>query len=216
MLLAVIVTQIVLFSATGNKTFIFTLPFIFFLIWVLRRGNPYAWIYFVFGAFCLAGIFSYWSVGDRWTYFIFARRTLLAPAQLAFFYRDFFSQNSLLYLSAHHFFSWITIYPYKLDPPNLIGTLYLNSPQTSANNGIYSDAFMNFGYWGFVIWAVVFSFIMKLIDSLSRKKDFALCLAAVSMLPIVFTNAALLTSIFTNGLLVALVMIYLAPVENEI
>ena len=57
---------------------------------------------------------------------------------------------------------------------------------------------------------------MKLIDSLSRKKDFALCLAAVSMLPIVFTNAALLTSIFTNGLLVALVMIYLAPVENEI
>lgn len=213
---AIIITQLIIFSATGNKTYLFALPFVVFLYWTVKRKNPFFWFATTFGVLTLAGVFSYLAFGDIWTYTIFARRTLLVPAQLSYFYHDFFSHNPLLYLSGHSFVSWFIDYPYQLAPWYLISKIYLTSrPEVSANNGIFADAYMNFGYLGIIIWASLFSVIIKLISSLAYKKDITVCVAAVALMPIIFTNGTLLTSLITNGVVMSMLLLYLLPREGD-
>lgn len=211
----VIFLQILLFSVTGMKAFLFILPFVLGLMWVVNRKNPFIWMSAGMCLIVLLGIMSFYLVDDIKIISLFTRRTLLVPAQLSFFYYDFFNQNPHTLLSQHHIFGSFSSYPYHLSPPNLIGEAYFNNPRTNANNGIYADAYMNFGFIGFLLWAFLFVIILKLVDSFSRNKKTTLTIAAIAKLPISFTNGALLTSFLTSGLLLMLILLYLLPKEEE-
>jgi hypothetical protein len=138
----------------------------------------------------------------------------LVPAQLSFFYYDFFSENGFTFLSQHHIFRNFIEYPYYLDPPHLIANFYFNESEANANNGIYADAYMNFGFVGFVLWAFLLTIILKLADGFSRNKKIIITIAAVAMPVISLSNSALLTNLLTHGLLLSLVVLYLLP-ENK-
>jgi len=211
----IVVFQLFLFSSTGEKTFLFALLFTLILMWIVSRKNPLAWMAMGLCAVILLGILSYYLIGDIWITSLFARRTLLVPAQLSFFYYDFFSKNGLTFLSQHHIFRNFINYPYHLAPPFLIGEAYFNSPEMSANNGIYADAYMNFGFIGFVLWAFLLTIILKLIDSFSKNKNKEITIAAIAMPSIILTNGALLTSLTTDGLLLSLIILYLLPKEEK-
>jgi len=209
----IVIFQLLLFSNTGEKTFLFALPFTLILMWIVSRKNPLAWIAMGLSAIILLGILSYYLIGDVSISSLFARRTLLVPAQLNFFYYDFFSKNGLTFLSQHHIFENFINYPYHLAPPYLIGEVYFNRPEMSANNGIYGDAYMNFGFIGFVLWAFLLAIILKLIDSFSKNKKITVTIAAIAMPSIFLTNSAFLTSLATHGLLLSLIVLYLLPNE---
>jgi len=209
----IVVFQIFLFSNTGEKTFLFALPFTLILMWIVSRKNPLAWIATGLSAIILLGILSYYLIGDIWISSLFTRRSLLVPAQLSFFYYDFFSKNGLTFLSQHHIFRNFINYPYHLAPPYLIGEVYFNRPEMSANNGIYGDAYMNFGFIGFVLWAFLLAIILKLIDSFSKNKKITATIAAIAMPSIFLINSAFLTSLATHGLLLSLIVLYLLPKE---
>ena len=207
----VVFLQILLFSVTGNKGFLFTLPFVLVLMWVVPLKNPAAWFSVGLTGMILLGMLSYWLVNDKWISSIFGRRVLLVPAQLSFFYYDFFSKNGPLFLSQHRIFRNFIDYPYHLSPPHLIGEVYFNHPQTAANNGIYGDAFMNFGFAGFILWSIFLATILRLIDIFSKNKDIKITVAAIAMPAIFLINSALLTSLLTHGLLLTLLLLYLLP-----
>lgn len=207
----IIFLQILVFSVTGLKAFLFALLFVLSLIWVVSQKNPLVWMGAGLSIVILAGIFSYWLVDDLWVSSLFTRRTLLVPAQLSFFYYDFFSQNHHTFLSQHHLFRNFIKYPYSLMPGNLIGKVYFNNPKGNACNGIYGDAYMNFGFLGFILWGVFLTIILKLIDSFSKNKDMRITVAAIAMPVIFLTNCALLTCLLTHGLLLAFILLYLLP-----
>lgn len=212
---AIVFMQILLFSVTGLKAFLFALPSVLGLMWIVKRKNPLAWIAVGLSVVILAGMFSYWLVDDIWISSLFTRRTLLLPAQLSFFYYDFFSQNTHTFLSQHRIFQFFLDYPYYLPPPHLIGEVYFNQPQMGANNGIYADAFMNFGFIGFIFWGILLTIILKLVDSFSRNKKKTITIAAIAMPASIFlTNSAFLTSLLTHGLLLSLIILYLLPKEK--
>ncbi len=212
----IIIFQVLLFSNTGHKTFLFALPFILILIWIITRKNSLAYIAGGLSTMILLGMLSYWLIADVWISSLFTRRLLLIPAQLSFFYYDFFSKHDYVLLS-HSIFRFFLDYTYHLDPAHLIGMVYLNNPQTGANTGIVGDAYMNFGLIGLVIWSILLVIILKLLDACSKGKDIKIGIAAIAMPTITFTNSALLTSLLTHGLLLALILLYLfIPEETEI
>jgi oligosaccharide repeat unit polymerase len=211
----IIFLQILLFSVTGAKAFLFALPFVLILMWVAGRKNILALMTSGLIVIILIGMFSYWLVDDLWISSLFARRTLLVPAQLSFLYYDFFSQNAHTFLSQHHVFQNFTEYPYHLNPPHLIGEVYFNEPELGANNGLYADAYMNFGFIGFVLWAFLLTIILKLIDSFSRNKKIITTIAVVAMPTLSLVNSALLTCLSTHGLLLSLIILYLLPKERK-
>ena len=210
----IVFLEFLLFSQTGNKTFLFALPFMLILIWIITRKNPLAYTAIVLSGGIVLGIFSYWVIDDIWISSLFTRRSLFVPAQLSFFYNDFFSKNECVFLS-HSIFSSFSDYPYHLVPPNLIGDIYLGDPGCSANTGIVGDAYMNFGYAGLFLWAVLFAVIVKLLDTFTSGKDIRIAIGGIAMPVITLMNSALLTNLLTHGLLLSLLLLYLLP-ENDV
>jgi len=211
----IIFLQILLFSVTGMKAFLFTIPFVLVLAWIVNRENPLFLMASGFSGIVLLGMISYWLIDDMWISSLFTRRTLLVPAQLSFFYYDFFSKNLHTFLSHHQIFRVFLNYPYPLNPPHLIGEFYFNRPQMGANNGIYADAFMNFGFIGLIFWAILLIIILKLIDSITKNKDIRMIVSAIALPVIFLTNSAFLTCLLTHGLLVSLIVLYLLPKERS-
>ena len=211
----IIISQLFLFSVTGMKTFLFALPFVLALMWIVSRRNPIKYMAIGLIGIILLGMLSYYLVDDLWITSLFARRTLLVPAQLSFFYYDFFSNNAYTFLSQHHIFRNFLEYPYHLNPPHLIAEVYFNKPKMNAVNGIYGDAFMNFGFLGLFLWAFFLSLILRLFDFFQKEKKMTITIGAVAMPVMAFTNSALLTCLLTHGLLLSLMVLYLLPKQNE-
>jgi len=210
----VIFLQILIFSVTGMKSFLFALPFVLGLALVIKQRRPFFLITIIVIAIILCGMLSYWLMDDVWISSLTTRRSLLVPAQLSFFYHDFFSKNPYTFLSQHHIFKNFINYPYELNPPHLIAKTYFNRPQMGANNGIYADAYMNFGLVGLVFWGIFLVIILKLINAFSKNKNIKMTIATIAM-PIMFlTNSALLTCLVTHGLILSLILLYLLPKEK--
>ena len=208
---SIIFLQILVFSTTGNKTFLFAPLFVLTLMWIFKKKNPLAYLASGLVGIILLGMLSYWIIDDVWISSLFTRRTLLDPAQTYFYYYDFYSNNNYTFLSQQRIFQTFLDYPYHLDPPHLIGEIYYNNPKMGANTGIVGDAYMNFGFLGLLLWAILLAIILKLIDMFSKKKDISIGVSAIAMPAITIVNSGLLTNLITHGLLLALVILYLLP-----
>jgi len=208
----VIIMQIVLFSLTGTKIYLMLIPFCIIMVTLVRRKN---WLtYSVLGLICLVLIGTFMEgaiLGD-----IIIRRSLFVPALVSFNYYDYFSHLEPLYLSAHHIFNILVNYPYDIGPTFLIGQAYLyHNVNTNANTGILADAYINFGFWGFLIWGMLLGLICHLVDSVSTGKDIRIVASGICGLTIIFTESALLTALVTGGILFAIIAIYLLPVATR-
>lgn len=211
-LMLVFFIQLILFSQTGMKSFLFVPFFVIGIAWLLnKRWRIAYWIPFILSLLIVLGIFSYYIIGDVWISSLFTRRALYTPASLSFVYYDFFSKNGFTYLSQHHLFGSLLKYPYPLNPPHLIGLTYFNSPEMAANNGIIGDAYMNFGFLGFFLWSFVLVLILKIINSVSKGKDARIRLGVFGVSMWYLLNGALLTCLFTHGLIIAILFTYLLP-----
>ncbi len=211
---AIVVVQLLLFSATGHKVYLFALPFVAVLMWLTKRRRPLAVMATGLAVVTAAGAISHWAFGDMWLSHLFARRTLLLPAYLSYQYYDFFSENGPVFLS-HSVLRFFFDYPYQLDPPHLIAQVYYNNPGMGANNGVVGDAFMNFGFPGLVLWAVILAGFIKLLDSCSRKVNLTVGVGAMAVPVFTLSNSALLTNLLTGGVLVAALVLYLMPKEDS-
>jgi len=209
----IVVFQLLIFSVTGNKTFLFAFPFALFVMWVTSRKNPL--FYFAAGmlGLLILAILSNIVINDLWLSSLITRRTLLVPAQLSFYYFDFSLSNEPIFLS-HSVFRFFLDYPYPLRLPNLIGKIYFDKPLMAANNGIVGDAVINFGLFGLALWSILLVIVLKFIDSCLKGKDIKIGIAAVLLPTIALTNSALLTVLLTHGLLLALLILYLFPKES--
>jgi hypothetical protein len=208
--------QLILFSQTGMKSFLFVPFFVIGIAWLLnKRQRIIYWIPFVLSLLIVLGIFSYYIIGDVWISSLFTRRSLYTPASLSFMYYDFFSKNGFTYLSSHHLFGSLLKYPYPLNPPHLIGFIYFNSPEAGANNGIMGDAYMNFGFLGFFLWSFVLVLILKIINSVSKGKGARITASSFAVAMLYLSNSALLTSLLTHGLVVAILFTYLLPESKK-
>jgi len=213
-LILVIALQILLFSVTGHKGYLFAIPFVVAMLWVINKKNPLKWITIGLIVIILISSLSYYLIDDSWLSSLATRRNLLIPAQLSFFYYNFFSNHQFTFLSQHHIFKNLINYPYHFNPPCLIGKTYFNNPQNSANNGIVSDGYMNFGFMGMFMWAIVLSFILKLIDNFSIGKNIKMTFAIIAITTLSIRSSSLLTVLVTHGLLFSLLLLYLLPKEN--
>ena len=206
--------QMALFSITGNKVYLFAIPFILFIIWFIRTKRPLFFASVGMSAMIIIGL-AVSFFGNNVVSNLFANRTLLMPALVTFNYYDFFSRNEFVYLSSNRIFNNFFDYPYELDPPHLIGGVYFGNPVINANCGIVADAYMNFGLSGFVILAFLLTILLKIADSFANNKNIEMAIAAFGIYVIFFANVSFLTLFLTNGMLLSLLILYLLPCQNE-
>ncbi len=131
------------------------------------------------------------------------RRYLMVPALLNHYYYEFFQGNYLYY--SHSFMNSVFEYPYELGPTYMVAEYAYGKTTTNANNGFISDAFMNFGYVGVVIYTFLVGMIIKLFDKLSiDAKFFGLFFLLINL----FRSSGLATIILTHGLWLFILLAY--------
>lgn len=197
------------FSITGHKIFLFTIPLLFATYFFLKSGNFFLFFMLSISGATAVGLMLYIFMGESSVLSLFLRRSLFLPAQISFHYFDFF-QNNPIYLSSS-FLRFIFDYPYHTEPAFLISEVYYNKPKMSSNNGIVSDAYMNFGIAGLFIWSFLLVILLKLLDSLIRNKDFLILAPLVVAGSKSFVDSAFFTSLLTHGFLIILIICFLYP-----
>lgn len=202
--------QLLLFLITAHKSYLFIPIGIISVINILKNNQ------FLKPALALSigGVLGSYVIYYVWGYIMpgsfFIRRFLFVPAQLKYYYYDFFSQNQFLYFSQGIIGKILGIKNnYSMNIVHLIGEYYFGSTSTAANVGYFADAYANAGYIGMFIFSIIFLAVLVFINSLSKNLDKKFVIG-ISLFPIMSLNdTALLTTLLTGGLLILLIILFL-------
>lgn len=209
--------QLIIYLITANKTFIFIPVAIIFVMYIFRHRSIINIISYVGSIGCVA-LYAIYKTGiSLIPASLFIRRFMFVPAQLKFFYYDFISKNELLYFSEGILGKvFNTVYPYDIQFNNLIGKIYYSSTSMAANTGYLGSGYANMGFVGMIIYAVLFSLILIIIDSLGKNLDKSMVTGIILFSILSLNDGDLLTALLTGGLLLLLMLLYLyAGFDNK-
>ena len=214
LLFVAIACQLFLFTSSGHKSHLFRIPAAIGLSLLVNRRTFLTRASLVFSIVILSTMYSYLLFDDLWMSSLFARRTFLIPAQVSFYYYDFFSQNEIIRLS-HSIFKSFIEYPYQLLPPEIIGNIHwpagASGVHTWANTGIVADGYMNFGFAGIILWSVLLSVLLKIADAVTESRNMKITWSILLLTFYIMVDGAPLTTMLTHGLLFAMLMCFLSP-----
>lgn len=138
-------------------------------------------------------------VGFDYPWILSFRRIHFLPTLLDISYLDFFGDRPLMW--SESVLKRLIEYPYDVKHTNLIGQVYFNRDDVSANNGLISDGFMNFGTIGVFINIVLVSAYFMILNSLKiPSRYFGLFVLVIFS----FISSSLFTVFLTHGALAML------------
>lgn len=208
-----IVGQLLLYSATGFKTILFSVAAIFIVAVVFRLNRSPKGLAFLWGASGLivtAALVDRLQGGILWSSLL-ARRFLITPAWLSSHYVDFYSSQPLEMLSHSVLRGLFPTPPHDYAPAQTIGIVLSGSPDMSANANFLADAFAHFGWFGVIGFGVLLAMLMCLLDRAAFGMPAAVASLVVLMPAVTLSNTSLLTSLLSHGVLAMIVFLGLAP-----
>jgi hypothetical protein len=200
-----------IYSITAFRSMLFSAALLLYLLWAMRSHRAFGarlismWtaLFAGAGALQLAGfsIIPESLLGVRMT---------ALPGLLTGYYYEYFSSHPKTHLG-HSIFRFFLDYPYAVEPPYLIGAIYFHSPSNDANANVWADAYANFGYLGVIAFTLLLAALLWLYDSMATECDIRLATLAMALPAFSLANGALLTSLLTNGMGLAMMLVYLMP-----
>lgn len=140
-------------------------------------------------------------------------RIFFIPSEIHFGYFTFFSENPLdLYRQGplKLFFSS----EYKTGIAFLIGDQMIGQISARANNGLFSEAFMNMGYMGLLITPLFTAFYLRLLDGAARFIRKSLYPLVGALVAFVLIGIPFYTAMLSSGLLALVFCLYLIGEKN--
>lgn len=208
--------QLILYTATGFKTVLFSLLAIVALLIFFRVVRNRQLIWFLWGASALlvvtwvvdksadSGLFSS----------LFARRFLYTPARLSGLYFDWYSNNPLS-LMANSILRPFIDSPYQFGPARTIAIYATGSAEASLNANVFASGFAEFGWAGLFGASILLGIYLRILDRAAAGLPLWVGVIATVMPAVTLSNTALHTAILSHGLLAAVVVLYLTPRVKE-
>lgn len=204
--------QFAIYSITAFRSMLFSAGLLLYILWVMRSTKAFGsrlaltWT----AIFAGTGISLFFGYGLMAEAFIGVRMTAL-PGLLTGYYYEFFSSHPQAHLG-HSILRSLVDYPYAVEPPYLIGARYFRSASNDANANIWADAYANFGYLGIVSFTLLLAMLLWLYDSIAASsRNTRVAALAIGLPAFALANGGLLTSLLTNGVVLAMVLVYLMP-----
>lgn len=208
--------QVIFYAYSAHKSVLFGLVLVFSIWFWFRRSNkayilPLGLTLLVSFCLLLFLAFDHIILGS-----LFIRRVFYVPAYLTYQYFDFFSNNPFVYWS-NSFLSGLVHYPYDLSLAKLIGE-YTGSG-ASANNGYISSGYAHFGYWGVLIYTIMFAYVLRILDVATKNIGALWLVLAITVIPLrsALISSDFFTTLLTHGLIVIILLTLLIrpPANNE-
>ena len=128
---------------------------------------------------------------------------MFIPALTTGNFLDFFSVNRPDFLTQSILGRLGFESEYALPLPYLIDNFYSDGT-ASANTGLLADAYSNFGFFGILLYPILFAFILRMIDSAAKKIDIKYNAGIIVFFSLSFLNTAFFTALLTGGVLFGL------------
>jgi len=203
------------FGIAGSKHVLFLLLFAiigFYFVRKLKFSYIYVWIMSII---VYLTIIEY-KLFD--TYFLTAfitYRIVFIPAKLNYVYYDYFSIREFDYFRQSAL-KWFGIEsPYSDNIGFLIGYHDIGDFSARANNGLFSDAYFNFGTLGIIIFPFILVLILKFFEGASKKLDERILFIVSISISLSLISVPFTTALLSTGLLLMLVLLYSIPRNNN-
>ncbi|MFS0911767.1 hypothetical protein AB3M89_08225 [Microbacterium sp. 179-I 3D2 NHS] len=208
-----IIAQLVLYSTTGYKHVLFAIAAWLVMLIVLqprKERTP--------GSILLAGATAMVVVAavvdqllsTNLATSLFSRRFILTPGMLSTAYVRFFSDNPQAHLGYSVLRPFVD-YPYDETPPYLVGAMITNGKVIASNANLFADGFANFGWLGVAGAGAVLLVYLRLVDRASVGLPILMSAIVLIIPAVALSNASVLTSMLSHGLVVAFGLLALTP-----
>lgn len=213
-----LVLQLALFGETGYRAFLFLpLLLVVFYVVALRRdltatalSGAIAVVLFALGLYA--------ALGAPLIPSLLVDRLLVIPAQIHYWYYNFFGVHHAPFLQlSQSIFASLSEAPFQSPIAEVIGWTYMNS-NGSANVGVFGDAFANFGFLGCAAFAILLALVLVVLDAAAKGVNSRIATALIAMPAFELINSGLLTTLLTEGLAVAIVVLWAigeSPVRSK-
>ena len=140
------------------------------------------------------------------------RRVYFVPAQINYFYYDYFSLNSFILWAESKLTLGLIDYPYSLSTTHRIGLEYFNSENTGANTGWIGSGYAQLGFMGMMIYSFIIGLIFSYINSFSKgiNKNIIVAIMIIPLFSLTLSSD-LPTALVTHGVLGALILLSVFP-----
>lgn len=201
------------FGITGTKQILFLLLlslFGFYFVKSFKIVKFYLWFFLILICICISEFFLF----DTYFISIFSiYRVFFIPAKLHYVYYDFFSTREFDYFR-QSLLKYFIDSPYKENIGFLLGDYDIGDITARANNGLFSDAYMNFGFIGVLIFPVIVVFILKALDGAANGLSERILFIVTSSISFVLLGLPFSTALFSAGIIVIVLFLYTLPKEN--
>jgi len=218
--------QLLVYGVGGTKGSILSIVFISGFYVLLRAGRQSFALKITFGTLAIAGglSLSYRLAGYEpeplqlhWiALFVVLMRTLSANAMLTGWYYNFFQTNPHTFFSHVRGINWFVHYPYQKSVAMEIGSVYMgpNDPDPTAHFWA-TDGIGGMGLPGILLVSLLCAALFWALDSASQRHDPRLAALATAYAAYNIANISLFTSLFSGGLALLIVLLYLMPPQSE-
>lgn len=192
------------FGIAGQKSTIFKIlacvAMIFFTKVDLRKHLlPFTVV------FLLLTQFLYIQFDNPALSWVFVRRMFYTPNLIDTFYYEYISQNGPLFFDSQA--SGELAFQISED--------FINREGNRANNGLFSDAFVNLGVLGILIMPILISFLVRFYNNVLRGQNKSIVVFTSIIVATTLNGSFLTRSLLTHGLFLLLVTLAFMPkVEN--
>lgn len=208
MFFILVFNQVILYLLTSHKSLLFYLLILPALIYFIKKDKIIGYIPIGMGLVVILSLCIYFFDKKSLVPLLSIYRTLFLPAQISFQYYEFFSENGFVLLSHSIFERFFSSPIYDIHPIRIIGQIYYRN--NYPNTGYLGDAYMNFGISGMIVFSILLSVILSIIDALSHDDDKVIISGAfMGILSIQLCNTGLLTTLLTGGLLAYMLLLLL-------
>lgn len=206
--ISMVIFQLFAFFADGRKSTLFMLFLTVIGYYAIKKFNnkmvPFGILIITFIGFAEYLIFHSSFIVN---YLI--RRLFLLPSYLQYAYYEFFSINTKDFL-AQSIFGRIGLKSVYDEPiPLVIGKNYYGG--SYANNGLFSDAFSNFGFLGVLVYPLLIASSLKYLDQCSDKLSIGLCIGVIFTASYTLLSTSFFTVMITHGFIICCIVINLMP-----
>lgn len=212
--------QVLFYMETGQKFALFILLPIFAVYLLSRTGHLLKLLYIGFIGLCVAVVFGYrldYTATDGALHpgillnAIVGIRTIFHPADNKFNFYEYFSQHPKIHFSDGIVGKMFSLtYPYAGSSGQVIyaanGGNFLDA---NMNTGYLGEAYAQLGFFGILLMAALLAFILRALSGYNRKETFPIMTAIFSVYIVILNDGALFTTLFTGGMLVAFLLVFI-------
>lgn len=198
------------FGITGTKQIIFLLFLAilgFLFVKPFRTSKYFIWFFLLIPIISISE-FSYLS--SYYVSIFSLYRVMFIPSKLHYIYYSYFSVNEFDYFRQSAL-KWLLDSPYKENIGFIIGYQDIGEWTARANNGLFSDSYMNLGYLGVLVFPILLIIVVKLIEGATLGLDRRLFFIIITSVSFILLGMTLTSALLSSGILLMIIFLNLLP-----